>query len=104
MARNDVRSRDARRLMLSALDAPDGGGPRDLVGGRDAIASARGDADLHRREHRSATPSPAQSPERALLDGVQLPNYGAGGVQAPRRQAIGTGINYPRRPAARSLS
>ena len=29
-------------------------------------------------------------------DGVQLPNYGAGGVQAPRRQTIDFGINYCR--------
>jgi hypothetical protein len=33
---------------------------------------------------------------RFWQDGVQLPNYGAGGLLAPRRQTIDFGINYCR--------
>jgi len=47
-------------------------------------------------EKRYAQPGCSRLNVRFWQDGVQLPNYGAGGVQAPRRQTIDFGINYCR--------
>ncbi len=47
-------------------------------------------------EKRYAQPGCSRLNVRFWQDGVQLPNYGAGGAQAPRRQTIDFGINYCR--------
>ncbi|MCM0609865.1 MAG: hypothetical protein KA711_12890 [Ideonella sp. WA131b] len=93
--------RDARQLMLAALDAPDGKAHGVLVGEvADAISQRfKATTPIHidvRTEKRYAQPGCSRLSVRFWQDGVQLPNYGAGGVQAPRRQTIDFGINYCR--------
>jgi hypothetical protein len=93
--------RDARQLMLAALDAPDGKAHGVLVGEVADAISQRFKAttpiyiDVSTEKH-YAQPGCSRLNLRFWQDGVQLPNYGAGGMQAPRRQTIDLGINYCR--------
>ena len=92
---------DAKQLMLSALDAPDGKAHGFLVGEVADAISKRFNATTPiyidvSTEKRYAQPGCSRLNVRFWQDGVQLPNYGAGGVQAPRRQTIDFGINYCR--------
>jgi len=93
--------RDARQLMLAALDAPDGKAHGVLVGEVADAISQRFNATTPiyvdvSTEKRYAQPGCSRLNVRFWQDGVQLPNYSAGGVQLPRRQTIDFGINYCR--------
>lgn len=93
--------RDAKSLMLSALVAMDGRAYGVLVGEVADAISKRFNATTPiyidvSTEKRYAQPGCSRLNVRFWQDGVQLPNYGAGGVQAPRRQIIDFGINYCR--------
>ena len=93
MAQERLPVRDARQLMLSALDAPDGKAHGILVGEVADAISKRFNATTPiyidvSTEKRYAQPGCSRLNVRFWQDGVQLPNYGAGGVQAPRRQTI----------------
>lgn len=100
-AKERLPVRDAKQLMLAALDAPDGKAHGVLVGEVADAISQRFKAvtpiyiDVS-TEKRYAQPGCSRLNVRFWQDGVQLPNYGAGGMQAPRRQSIDFGINYCR--------
>ena len=102
--------RDAKLLMLSALDAPDGKAHGVLVGEVADAISKRFNATTPiyidvSTEKRYAQPGCSRLNVRFWQDGVQLPNYGAGGAHAPRRQTIDFGMNSCRDgQPARSLS
>jgi len=87
--------------MLAALDSPDGEAHGFLVGEVADAISQRFNATTPiyidvSTEMRYAQRGCSRLNVRFWQDGVQLPNYGAGGVQAPRRQTIDFGINYCR--------
>ena len=100
-AQERVAVPDARPLLLAAIDAPDGRAHGLLSGPMADAITARFKAtspvyiDVS-TEKRYAQPGCSRLNVRFWQDGVQLPNYGAGGVQAPRRQTIDFGINYCR--------
>ena len=100
-AQDRLPVRDAKQLMLAALDAPDGKAHGVLVGDVADAISQRFNATTPiyidvSTEKRYAQPGCSRLSVRFWQDGVQLPNYGAGGVQAPRRQTIDFGIDYCR--------
>lgn len=100
-AQGRLSVRDAKQLLLVALDAPDGKSHGVLVGEVADAISKRFNATTPiyidvSTEKRYAQPGCSRLNVRFWQDGVQLPNYGAGGVQAPRRQTVDFGINYCR--------
>ena len=94
MAQERLPVRDARQLMLSALDAPDGKAHGVLVGEvADAISKRFGATspiyiDVT-TEKRYAQPGCSRLKVTFWQDGVLLP-----GATTPRRQTMDFGINY----------
>ena len=85
---------DAKQLMLSALDAPDGKAHGVLVGDVADAISKRFNATTPiyidvSTEKRYAQPGCARLKVSFWQDGVNLP-----GAAAPRRQTVDFGINY----------
>jgi len=100
-AQDRLPVRDARQLMLTALDASDGKAHGVLVGEVADAISLRFNATTPiyidvSTVKRYAQPGCSRLNVRFWQDGVQLPNHDAGGLQAPRRQTIDFGINYCR--------
>ena len=92
---------DPRPVMLAALQSVNGEA-HGILSGEIAEALTQRFAATSpiyidvTTEKRYAQPGCSRLNVRFWQDGVQLPNYGAGGVQAPRRQTIDFGINYCR--------
>ena len=96
LAQDRIAVRDARPLLIAAIDSPDGEAHGVLVGDiADAIAQRfKGTTPIHidvRTERRYAQPGCSRLQVRFWQDGVQLP-----GVPAPRRQTIDFGVDYCR--------
>ena len=93
--------RDARQLLLAALDAPDGKAHGVLVGEEADAITQRFNATTPiyvdvSTEKRYAQPGCSRLNLRLWQDGVQLPKDDTGGMQAPRRQTVDFGIDYCR--------
>ena len=96
LAQDRIAVRDARPLLIAAIDSPDGEAHGVLVGDiADAIAQRfKGTTPIHidvSTERRYAQPGCSRLKLRFWQDGVQLP-----GVPAPRRQTIDFGVDYCR--------
>ena len=95
-AQERIPVRDARPLLIAAIDAPSGEAHGMLVGEiADAITQRfKGTSPIYidvTTERRYAQTGCRRLKVRFWQDGVQLP-----GVAAPRRQTIDFGINYCR--------
>ena len=96
LAQDRIAVRDARPLLIAAIDSPDGQAHGVLVGDiADAITQRfKGTTPIHidvSTERRYAQPGCSRLKLRFWQDGVQLP-----GVPAPRRQTIDFGVDYCR--------
>ena len=96
LAQDRIAVRDARPLLIAAIDSPDGQAHGVLVGDiADAITQRfKGTTPIHidvSTERRYAQPGCSRLKLRFWQDGVQLP-----GVPAPRRQTIDFGVDYYR--------
>lgn len=95
-AQDRIPVKDAKVLLITAIDAPSGQAQGVLVGEiADAITQRfKGTSPIYidvTTERRYAQPGCSRLNVRFWQDGVQLP-----GVPAPRRQTIDFGINYCR--------
>ena len=98
-ARTPVK--DARPLLIAAIDTADGRAHGILVGEvADAISQRfKATTPIYidvTTERRYAQAGCSRLNLRFWQDGVQLPNMKSAGLAAPRRQAIDFGINYCR--------
>jgi hypothetical protein len=96
VAQDRMQVKDAKILLVAAIDAPNGQAQGVLVGEiADAITQRfKGTTPIYidvSTERRYAQPGCSRLNVRFWQDGVQLP-----GVPAPRRQTIDFGINYCR--------
>ena len=96
LAQDRIAVRDARPLLIAAIDSPDGQAHGVLVGDiADAITQRfKGTTPIHidvSTERRYAQPGCSRLKLRFWQDGVHLP-----GVPAPRRQTIDFGVDYCR--------
>jgi hypothetical protein len=96
VAKDGMQVKDAKILLVAAIDAPTGQAQGVLVGEiADAITQRfKGATPIYidvTTERRYAQPGCSRLNVRFWQDGVQLP-----GVPAPRRQTIDFGINYCR--------
>ena len=95
-AQERIAVRDAKLLLVAAIDSPTGRASGVLVGEvADAITQRfKGTTPIHievSTERRYAQPGCSRLKLRFWQDGVQLP-----GVPAPRRQTIEFGVDYCR--------
>ncbi len=96
VSQDRIPVKDAKVLLITAIDAPSGQAQGVLVGEiADAITQRfKGTTPIYidvTTERRYAQPGCSRLNVRFWQDGVQLP-----GVPAPRRQTIDFGINYCR--------
>jgi hypothetical protein len=96
VAQERIAVKDAKPLLIAAIDAPDGQAHGLLVGDiADAITQRfKGTTPIYidvSTERRYTQPGCSRLNVRFWQDGVQLP-----GVPAPRRQTIDFGVDYCR--------